>query len=650
MTVRQFILLSVVLLQATGCATTQTASQLTPHIQTTTLDNGLTVYLLEDHSAPIATFQYWVKVGSADEREGTPGITGLSHFFEHMMFRGTEKYPDYFRAVSSKGAQLNAFTWLDVTVYWEKFASQHLDFILDIEANRLANMTIDLLNLEPEREVVKSERLLRTENSASGALGEAVGATVYQKHSYHWPTVGWMRDLNEITIEEARAYHGRFYVPNNAYVILVGDFDSTEAIDKVQAYFGDFPRGTIDRPNRIPEPPQTRVRRTWVAKPTATGLLNVSYRSPAGGDPDFVILEVIDAILTKGRNTRIQKALVYGENPVAKSVSPFLFPFRDPGVFQLELDLLPGISNVTAEHRLEKTIAALRTTPVDESELKRAVAQLRADIVRRMTTTQSRAQLMGFSVRATGDPTMPWKRLTQYGDVTPEDIMRVAKEWLQPERRVIGNAVNVSHLVTLASKTVKAWPKGSAADSMLIDATKLAVTRYQLQQERAAASMEKQAIKKLQERASRELLTVETQEQRELIKKYLQTADQGPVKRTAALRGREQRLEKAEAHLAEQAKEIQKRASELAGTDRNRFAVGLTMGTLPKPPETAAGEQNNDIIAEWALASLCHSISHTEPPPQDLLSILDERKGSHPVLGALFEFAHTVQRVDAGRL
>ena len=201
------------------------ARDLTPDIQEHTLDNGLVIYTLEDHSAPLFTFQLWVKVGSADEWQGRPGVTGLSHFFEHMMFRGTKKYPQYFGALRRRGGKLNAFTWLDVTVYWEKLAKKHLEFVLDLESDRFKHMKVDFLNLEPEREVVKSERLMRTENSPSGALRERTSANLITKHSYHWPTVGWMRDLNAITLEQAQAYHQRFYVPNNCFLVLVGDFN-----------------------------------------------------------------------------------------------------------------------------------------------------------------------------------------------------------------------------------------------------------------------------------------------------------------------------------------------------------------------------------------------------------------------------------------
>ena len=632
-----------------SCATTQTRSDLAPQIETATLDNGLTIYLVEDRSAPITAFQYWVKVGSADEHEGQPGITGLSHFFEHMMFRGTPKHPDYFNAVSSKGAQLNAFTWLDVTVYWEKFASEHLEFILDIESDRLANMSIDLLNLEPEREVVKSERRLRTENSASGSLREAVSAALFQHHSYHWPTVGWMRDLNAISIEEARAYHGRFYVPNNAYVILVGDFDTKDALAKMERFFGSFPRGNIDRPVRKTEPTQMRTRRTWVAKPTASGLLNVSYRSPAGGDPDFTVLEVIDAILTKGRGSRAQKSLVYGESPVAKSISPFLFPFRDPGIFQLELKLLPGIANVDAEKRLEQVITKLRTTPVDARVLARAVAQLRADIVRMMTTTQSRAQLMGFYIRATGDPALPWKRLQQYGEVTPADIVRVANQWLTPEKRVIGHAVKLSQLNALTAELIHAWPQNPQLDELLAEAVKYSLMRQQWSEGIKTAALEDKAIHALIDRASREQAAVATAKQRQAIDTYLETADQGVKKRRSALAALRNGLNTKKASLDAMKEAILEKLASYGEHHRAKTALGILQNTSAQPLDEKGGK-NDMRVAEWALHFITEAAVNSRGPANEVLTRLAANETNHPVLTKLYHFAYTLQRIDSGEL
>ena len=646
MSPRKSLPVLLLLLSVLSCATTQSRKGFVPDIQTATLENGLRVYLVQDDAAPITTFQYWVNVGSADEHQGQPGITGLSHFFEHMMFRGTAKYPDYFQAVSSKGAQLNAFTWLDVTVYWEKFASEHLDFILDIESDRLANMTIDLLNLEPEREVVKSERRLRTENSASGSLGEAVGATLYQAHSYHWPTVGWMRDLNAITIEEARAYHGRFYVPNNAYIVLVGDFEPQDALQRLEKYFGGFVRGHVDRPARTPEPPQTRTRRTWVAKPTATGLLNVSYRSPAGGDPDFVVLEVIEALLTKGRNSIAQKALVYGDAPIAKSISPFLFPFTDQGVFQLELELLPNTSSWSAEERLEAVVSTLRNKRVSPDDLQRATAQLRADIVRMMSTTQSRAQLMGFSIRATGDPALPWKRLEQYGDVTPEDIQRVARRWLSPQKRVVGHAVNIGRLNQLASAVVQKWPESKELDAALTSAIRYRLDLHQWSEAKAEMASEVKAIGLLEKRAARERSSMQDKEKQAALDAYLSTADQGVSKRRAAVATMQAGLDSKKAALDATQSKLTAALSAIADSHRARFVKAILRGDLAAdtPPAAAAH------LGEWALHQLLHQVTMESGKQNTAEAALRPHRQSDSVLAELYDFAYTLQSIDAGEM
>ena len=643
---------------AAGCSAP--TRNLTPRIDKHVLDNGLEVYLLEDRSAPLFTFQYWVKVGSADEWQGSPGTTGLSHFFEHMMFRGTEKFPQYFEAVSSRGGKLNAFTWLDVTVYWEKMAAADLEYTLDLESDRLRHMTVDFLNLEPEREVVKSERLLRTENSAEGALREAMAATLFTDHSYHWPTVGWMRDLNAITIEQAAEYHARYYVPNNAFIILVGDFDSEPTLELIRKYFGDFERRDIERTPRRGDAQQTAVRRTYVDKPTGTGLLQVAYRAPEGGHPDFVVLEVVEQLLTGGKSSRLQRALVYGDAPIAKSVGSFLFPFVDPSMVSLDVELLPDKSNREAEGRVEAEVARLRTELVSESDLERAVAGLRGGIVRSMATTHSRAQMMGFSVRSTGDPGLPWKRLQQYGEVTAEDVQRVARTWLDPTRRVIGNAIDSREIAGLTAEWLKAHPSGvEGLDELVVNATTLAAQAVAVRREASAIETERRAIELLEERAAKERERLAGDEEGlAALAAYIDTGEKGPVKRREALQQREAAAAAASSELSPQAQlvlrthealteAIRQQPSEVSGRFGGRLVWAKQLleggGNPGRPPPDA------ERLAEWALRAL--ALRHYAEA--DITGVADALAKLAPADGplrAIWDFAHAAQRVDAGRM
>ncbi len=655
------LLLLLTLLTASPVA----ARDLVPKVDKHVLDNGLRVFLLPDRSAPIVTFQMWVEVGSADEREGDPGITGLSHFFEHMMFKGTPKVPDYFRAMSERGAVLNAFTWIDETVYWEKVGSEHLEFVFEAEGDRFKNMKVDFLNLEPEREVVKSERLLRTENSPSGSLSEAVGASLYQKHSYHWPTVGWMRDLDAISIDEARAYHSRFYSAANTYLVIVGDFEPKQALALAKKHFGALEAKPVTRDGRTAEPKQTRERRTYVEKPVGTGLLQVAYRCPPGRDwQEFAVLEVIDSILTGGKSSRLQQAMVFGDDPIATSVSAFAFPFTDEGTYTFETELLPEKPNRMAEARLLREIDRLRTEPVTQEELQRAVAQLRAELVKGMATTQNRAQLIGFSIRASGDPTLPWKRLAHYGKVTADDVLRVAKRWLDPNVRVVGHAVDVRNVGALAETVVRGSPSSSKeADEATLGAVSLSLTEERARADAAAVSQEERAIGLLEKRAQEERNKLgqdaEGKAIAEKLEAYLTTGEKGTTKRRQKLAARKDALSKSEAKHAEAKAAL---VGQLEGLLKSEALVGnapararLTwalqlLGRGEKLPSLGDPPRELKPLAEWAVRALTFRRVLGDDVMGAVLKVVALRSSEDASLAAVHDFLHMIQKIDAGRM
>ncbi len=656
------VLIGAALLALIGCG--HTPRQLTPNVDKHTLANGLEVYLLEDHSAPIVTFQYWAKVGSGDEWEGRPGITGLSHFFEHMMFRGTKKYPDYFAEISKKGGKLNAFTWLDVTVYWEKVASKDLEFVLDIESDRLKHMTVDFLNLEPEREVVKSERLMRTENSPPGSLREALSAAMFTDHSYHWPTVGWMRDLNAITIEQAREYFERYYAPNNAYIVLVGDFDTEKTKAMVEQYYGGFEKRDVKRTPRRYDPPAKSERRTTVDKPTSTDLFMASYRTPAGGHRDFVVLEVIEQLLTGGKTARLQKALVHGKDPIARSVSGFTFPFVDPGVLMLEVNMLPGKAGRLGEARLDREIDKLIEQLVPADELARAVAQLRGSVVRSMSTTHSRAQMMGFAIRATGDATLPWKRLEQYGKVTPEDIRKAAATYLTRKNRVVGYAVDKKKLGPIT----KAWLAEQKSDvedldALIVDAVEHGARRLAADRDAASIAIEERAIELLKARAEKERdLLRGNAEALGKLDAYLNEGEKGPVKRGEKVAARKTQLTAARTELLTAEDTLRKRLETVtaaaegngAAALRLRWATAL-LETAPKVElvqmvrnDTQATAKSDDLGTRALFALTMRDLKGVEAPR--LVSALAEAAETAEALTPILDYAHMSQRIDPGRM
>ena len=321
---------------------------LQPMIECHTLDNGLRVYTLEDHSAPLAAIQNWIQVGSYHEQNSNsemPGTTGVSHFFEHMMFKGTSQHPHYFEEVYALGGKLNAWTWLDSTVYWEVVPSQHLHRVIQVESDRFKHMGFDFHTLETERDVIKSDRLLRIDNTPHGVMRELLDATALGDHPYHWPTIGWMRDINHLTLEMADAHRAAYYVPNNLFIVIVGNFDTKATLAVIEEKYGDLP----GRPTPTQPPSQNShapiLRRDYVIRDVERTVLNLAFPAPAFGDPQWVVLEVLNQILNGGRGSRMKQAMVFGDSPLVTSVSSNLYPVREPYLYSWSAAPLEGVSN-----------------------------------------------------------------------------------------------------------------------------------------------------------------------------------------------------------------------------------------------------------------------------------------------------------------
>jgi zinc protease len=511
---------------------------LRPAIQMNQLDNGLTVYTLEDRGAPLVTYEVWFRVGSGHEREGTGGEhgnTGLSHFFEHMMFRGTAAHPKYFEEVYELGGQLNAWTWVDSTVYWEKVPSQHLRTIIGLEADRLRNMDMSFLALEPEREVVKSERLLRTENDPGGAMSELLFAAAFREHPYHWPTVGWMSDLNAITLEEASAYHKAHYVPNNAFVVVVGDFDTQEVLGWIEEEYGSLPSAELPHHDPPEEAPQTAERRDYLFKEVEADQFTTGYRVPALRDPDRAVLDLINEILNGGKSSRLKARLVYGDVPIVSRLGSSLYPMRDPALYVWTVQMLPGHANAEALTAISEEMERLASEPVTGPELTKAVNRLRADTIRGMLTHQQRADIIGFGVLTTGNPYVFFDMIEEYAKVTPEDIQRVAKKWLSDSNRTTITAVG-------PTRFQKAWAAvGEAAGSegraeltnravaLWLDAVDLAGRAHEIERETGAIAKLADRAKLARDKAAGDADEIAA------IDEYTDKSDKGTVARTKAL-------------------------------------------------------------------------------------------------------------------
>ena len=410
-----------------------------------TLKNGLTLLVLPDHSLPIISYQVWYRVGSRNER---PGITGISHLLEHMMFKGSKKYgpEEHARLVNANGGELNAFTTEDVTSYFENLPAEKLELAIELEAEREANLAITPENLRSETEVVKEERRMRVDNSNFGRLLEQLAALAFQQHPYHWPTIGWMSDLDHITLEDCVTYYKTYYSPNNTTVVLVGDVDPDETYKLVRKHYRKLPVGPpIDR-NIPQEEEQKGERRAIFYKPTQLPWIGIAYHVPEETHEDAFVLDVIENILSSGKSSRIYRDLVYD-----KELSLFAFSAADlridPGLFYVIAgDIKPGHTPAEVEAAIKEEVKALAEEPVSDHELQKAKNQLEADFIFGLQRDYGKGRQIAMSRILTGDPHYFEKVVDKYRSVTKEDIMRVAARYFRDEN---------ASIVTLLPEPVK---------------------------------------------------------------------------------------------------------------------------------------------------------------------------------------------------
>jgi zinc protease len=401
----------------------------------TTLANGLQVVFLEDHSTPIVHAELWYHVGSKNEREGR---TGFAHLFEHMMFKGSknvepEGHPSW---ISSVGGQSNAFTNEDATVFWQTFPAQYLPLVLWLEADRMASLRIEEKVFQTEREVVKEERRMRVENQPYGRLNEIVYDQAFTRHPYKHPTIGSMKDLEAASIEDVRDFFRTYYVPNNATLVLVGDFDSREAAGLVQQYLGRVPRGK-PVPRDIPqEPPQTKERRVRLEENWPLPAVVVAHHITFDGHPDSYPLHIASKVLSDGESSRIYRKLVY-EKQLA------LAAFGGGNIIE-HPNLFFAVAIVQAGQKPEEAIAALiaeldrlRTEPISEAELQQAKNQFARDYILTRESNKEKASHLGHAVVIHNDIKTADGEFDIFMNTTAADVQRVAQTYFKPENRLV---------------------------------------------------------------------------------------------------------------------------------------------------------------------------------------------------------------------
>jgi predicted Zn-dependent peptidase len=400
-----------------------------------TLDNGLKVILVEDHSVPVISYQTFFRVGARNER---PGITGISHFLEHMMFNGADKYgPKEFDAVlEANGGYSNAFTSDDMTGYYEDISSDGLELCVDLDSDRMKSLTLDQKYVVSEMDVVKEERRLRIDNSVRGQMWEDLDALAFKAHPYKWPVIGWMSDLEAIDRDDVVEYFTTYYAPNNAILIVAGDFDTKKALKLIHEYYDDIPAQTPPAAVRTVEPEQMGERRGIVNKKAELPAVFIGYHTPDVGHEDIYALDVMQRILTGGRSSRLYRDLVR-EKEAAISVTAS-FPWRiDPYLFEFNVKMKPGHETTEAEEAIYAALADIAENGVTAEELERAKNGLEADFVRSMQTVNGKASKIGRYEILFSDYTEIMNVPGRYRAVTDEDIRKVAGEYFAKRNRTV---------------------------------------------------------------------------------------------------------------------------------------------------------------------------------------------------------------------
>ena len=414
----------------------------------TTLDNGLKVIVQEEHTAPLASVWCWYKVGSKDEQ---PGLTGVSHWVEHMNFKGTANIPrDQVKGIIEQfGGSWNGYTFIDQTTYLETATRDALDRMLFIEAERMASCLFHPDDCESERTVIISE-LQGGENDPDQLLDQELTATAFKAHSYRHPTIGWMSDLESMSRDDLYGYYRRYYVPNNATLVVVGDVDTDDALRRVEQQFGKIPAGQQPaRPHTV-EPEQTGERRLTIRREGTTAYLKVGYHAPSLTDPAFFPLLALDAILTgaKGlnlwssyrvpppqRSARLYRALV--ERGLASSVSGSLLPTEQPFLYTVSVTATTGTGLADLEQALLDELDRVRREGITGAELTRAKAQLRARLVFESDSVTNIAHQLGYfetiaSVDLFGE--LP----SRIAAVTGDEVAAAARAMLGDANRTVG--------------------------------------------------------------------------------------------------------------------------------------------------------------------------------------------------------------------
>jgi zinc protease len=408
-------------------------------VSSQTLANGMKVLIQEDHAIPEVSMYFFYKIGSRNEH---PGTTGVSHFFEHMMFNGAKKYgPGQFDFhMEANGGNNNAYTSQDVTVYTDWFPPAALELMMDMEADRIRDLAFDPKIVESERGVVYSERRSSVDNSNFGLLYEQLNAAAYIAHPYHWPVVGWPSDIEGWSMADLQQHFRMGYSPNNCVMVVVGDVNTADTVALIRKYIEPIPSHDPPPPVRTKEPEQLGERRVVIQKAAQLPIQLVAYHVPETKHADMPALQVLDAILTSGQSSRLYRRMVDGDQ-IALSVGCNVTGGFDPGLMVFSMQPRSGIDPARTEKVLYEELDRIRGAEIPAAELRKAKNQMLAAHYRSFKTGAGRANMLGTYEVVYGSYTRLYTAADEIEAVTAADIRRVAEKYLTEKNRTVATLV-----------------------------------------------------------------------------------------------------------------------------------------------------------------------------------------------------------------
>ena len=405
-------------------------------VQTFTLKNGMKILVLENSSIPNANMYLFYKVGSRNEHIG---ITGISHFFEHMMFNGAKKYgPKQFdRTMEANGGANNAYTSENITAYTNWFPKSALEVIFDLEADRIAHLNFDTVMIESERGVILSERSTGLENNPLEELWQEVQATAFIAHPYMWPVIGWESDIKNWTKQDLENYFHTYYAPNNCLAVISGDVKLNEVKTLAEKYWGIIPAGPKPRKVHTIEPEQTGERRVFVKREVPTPYLMITYHVPQTESDDYYALDLLSSILSQGRSSRLYSSLVE-ENLLALEVGTYYPEAFDPTLFYFYGVCNDGIKASELEKAILTEVDKIINEGISENELQKVKNQKLMDFYKTLETINGMSNTIGTYELFFGDYKKLFSAPDDYKKVTVDDIKRVAGEYFTKQNRTVG--------------------------------------------------------------------------------------------------------------------------------------------------------------------------------------------------------------------